>query len=136
MRTNPSTPKTIDDYIANFPPEVQSILEQVRLTIRQAAPGAEETISYKIPAFKLNGKYLIYFAGYKNYISIYPAPTGVAKFAKAAARYGTGKGTFRFLLDEPIPYSLISRVVKFRAKENRDMAASQAKKKGTLQRRV
>jgi len=127
MRTNPTTPHNIDDYIARFPPDVQGILEQIRRTIRQAAPDAEETISYQIPTFTLKGKYLIYFAAYKKHIALYPAPRGVEPFKKALSVYAGGKGTVRFPLDEPIPFNLISRMVKFRVKAN--LARTEAKGK-------
>ena len=112
------TPKTIDEYIAGFPPDVQELLQKVRATIQKAAPEAEETISYKIPTFNLNGRYLIYFAGYKKHISLYPAPIGNPEFAEEIAPYESGKGTLKFPLDGPIPFRLITRIVKFRAKEN------------------
>ncbi|HZQ10589.1 MAG TPA: DUF1801 domain-containing protein [Anaerolineae bacterium] len=129
MKSSQSSPKTIDEYIAGFPSDVQDILQKVRLTIRQAAPDAEETISYKIPTFTLNGKYLIYFAAYKKHIALYPAPTGIEKFKQALTAYGGGKGTLKFPLDKPIPYSLITRIVKFRAKENLGRAKAKAKQK-------
>lgn len=110
-------PATIDAYIAAFPAGVQAILEQVRATIREAAPGAQETISYQIPTFTLNGKYLIYFAAYKRHISVYPAPIGVAEFEAAVSTYGAGKGTLKFPLDKPIPYDLIARLVEYRLAE-------------------
>jgi uncharacterized protein YdhG (YjbR/CyaY superfamily) len=118
MRTNPTAPQDIDDYIAGFPPEVQEILEKIRLTIKQAAPAAAETISYKMPTFTLNGTYLIYFAAYKKHVSLYPAPVGQAEFQAELSAYESGKGTARFPLDKPIPFDLISKIVKFRLKEN------------------
>jgi|SRR5581483_1479173 len=129
MKSNQSDPKNIDEYIAGFPPNVQDILQKIRLTIRKAVPDAEETMSYKIPTFTLNGKYLIYFAAYKNHIGLYPAPTGIEKFKQALDEYGGGKGTLKFPLDEPIPYSLITRIVKFRAKENLGRPKANRKKK-------
>jgi uncharacterized protein YdhG (YjbR/CyaY superfamily) len=111
------TPKDIDQYIASFSPEVQAILEKVRLTIRNAAPGAEETISYKIPAFRLN-RILVYFAAFKNHIGLYPPVRGDAKLVKAASAYAGVKGNLQFPLDQPIPYGLIERIVKFRVKQN------------------
>ena len=118
MRTNKSVPKNIDAYIAGFPNDVQEILEKIRKTIRKAAPDAEETISYLIPAFTLKGKYLVYFAAYKKHIGLYPAPRGSEKFKKELSRYEGGKGTVRFPLDKPIPLALITRIVKFRIKQN------------------
>ena len=114
--TNRSAPKNIDEYIGAFSPEVQSILEKIRLTIRQAAPEAEEKISYKMPAFTLDGD-LIYFAAFKKHIGVYPPVRGDEKLSKALSRYKGEKGNLKFSLDEPIPYSLIARIVKFRMKE-------------------
>jgi uncharacterized protein YdhG (YjbR/CyaY superfamily) len=119
-------PTTIDEYIAAFPDDVQKKLEQVRTTIKKAAPGAEERISYGIPAFNLNGQYLIYFAGYKKHIGMYPVPGGVKEFEKDFAPYYTsGKGTIQFPLDKPMPAGLIKKIVKFRINNN----AEKAKKK-------
>ena len=111
-------PNNIDNYIAAFPKDVQEILEQVRATIKNAAPKAEETISYGIPTFKLNKVYLIYFAGFKKHIGIYPAPTGIKAFKKEFSPYKTGKGSVQFPLDKPMPLKLITQIVKFRIKEN------------------
>jgi len=109
--------KTVDDYIAGFPPEVQAILQKIRMTIRKAAPEAEETISYKIPAFKLDGA-LIYFAGYARHVGMYPITRTVKeKFGQELAAYEVGKSTARFPLDRRIPYALIGRIVKFRVAE-------------------
>jgi uncharacterized protein YdhG (YjbR/CyaY superfamily) len=113
-----SKAKTIDEYIARFPKDAQKALKQVRATIRKTAPGAEETISYAIPTFTLGGRYLVYFAGFKNYIGFYPAPTGIAAFQKEFAPYKVGKGSVQFPLDEPMPLELIAKIVKFRVKEN------------------
>jgi len=123
------TPKTIDEYIANFPPETQALLQKVRQTIKKAAPKAEEKISYQIPAFTLHGSYLIYFAGYKNHLSLYPAPRGHKEFKDVLAAYAGGKGTVQFPLDEPIPFRLITQIVKFRAKEALIKAKAKAKHK-------
>ncbi len=128
MKTAPTAPKTIDEYIADFPPDVQEILEKIRQTIRKAAPDAEETISYQMPTFKLKGN-LVYFAAFKKHIGFYPIPTGVEKFKKELAVYEQGKGSVQFPLDQPIPYGLISRIVKFRVKENLARAAAKGKKK-------
>jgi len=129
MRTDPTAPKTIDEYIAGFPHNVQEILEKIRMTIRRAAPEAEEKISYQIPTFTLKGKYLIYFAAHKEHIGLYPAPRGVEKFKKALSVYEGGKGTVRFPLDKPIPFGLISKIVKFRVKENLERSKARAKKR-------
>ena len=129
MKTKRTAPRNIDDYIAGFPRDIQAILEKIRMTIRKAAPAAEETISYQIPSFTLKGRYLIYFAAFKKHIGLYPAPKGIEEFKEALSLYQTGKGTMRFPLDKPIPFNLISRIVKFRVKENRARAAAKAKKK-------
>jgi len=120
--------KDIDEYIAGFPKDVQKILKKIRATIKKAAPKAEEAISYQIPTFNFHG-YLIYFAAYKNHIGVYPAPRGVEGFKKGLARYGAGKGTLRFPLDEPVPYDLITKIVEFRAKQNVEKAKIKAKGK-------
>jgi uncharacterized protein YdhG (YjbR/CyaY superfamily) len=110
-------PEDIDEYIKGFPNNVQKILQKIRKTIQKAAPDATEAISYAIPTFKLNGN-LIHFAAYQNHIGLYPAPRGVDEFKNDMARYEGGKGTARFPLDEPIPYDLITRIVKYRVKKH------------------
>jgi uncharacterized protein YdhG (YjbR/CyaY superfamily) len=107
----------IDQYISGFPEEIQEILQRMREAIRQAAPEAEETISYGIPTFKLNGN-LVHFAGYQNHIGFYPGTSGIQAFAKEFKGLKQAKGSVQFPLDKPIPYALIKRVVKFRVKEN------------------
>ncbi|HSE31570.1 MAG TPA: DUF1801 domain-containing protein [Pyrinomonadaceae bacterium] len=116
--------KDIDEYIADFPKDVQKILSKIRSTIRKAAPGSVEVISYQIPTFKLNGN-LLSFAAYKNHIGLYPAPRAVAAFKKDIDRYGASKATIRLPLDEPIPYELVTRIVAYRVKQN----SGKAKKK-------
>ena len=117
MNIKRAAPKTVDAYIAGFPDTVQACLRKMRATIKRAAPGAEETISYGIPTLKLNGP-LIYFAGFKAHLSIYPMATTIRKqFKNELSQYLSGKGTAKFPLDEPIPYPLIERIVKFRVKE-------------------
>ena len=130
MKTDQTAPQNIDDYFSDFPPEVQAILQKIRLTIRKAAPGAEETIKYQMPAFTLNGN-LVYFAAFKTHIGFYPIPTGIEKFKKELAPYEQGKGSVQFPLDQPIPYGLITKIVKFRVKENaaKAVAKAAAKKK-------
>jgi uncharacterized protein YdhG (YjbR/CyaY superfamily) len=105
--------KTIDEYINASPKNVQSILEKMRQTIKKAAPGAVETISYQIPTFKLNGKGLAYFAAFKNHIGFYPVPSGVTAFKKELAPYKQGKGSVQFPLDQPIPYDLVRKITVF-----------------------
>jgi uncharacterized protein YdhG (YjbR/CyaY superfamily) len=129
MKTKQTAPQDIDEYIAGFPSDVQEILEMVRLTIRKAAPDAEETISYQMPTFILKGNYLVYFAAFKKHIGFYPAPIGNAEFKADLSVYGAGKGTAKFPLDKPIPFDLITRIVRFRVKENLARAATKAKKK-------
>lgn len=108
----------IDEYIAGFPKGTQQVLEQVRAVIKREAPDAEETISYAIPAFSLNMHNLIYFAGYKNHISLYPVPKGSEAFKKEISKYKTGKGTMQFPLDKPLPLHLVTKIVKYSIKEN------------------
>jgi len=110
--------RTIDEYIKIFPQDVQSILERMRQTIRKAAPEAVEAISYQMPAFKLNGKSLVYFAGYKNHVGFYPVPSGIKAFKKELSQYKTGKGSVQFPIDKPVPHDLVKKIVIFRVKEN------------------
>jgi uncharacterized protein YdhG (YjbR/CyaY superfamily) len=120
-------PKTIDEYIALFPPEIQEILQRIRATIHETAPDAQEKISYRMPTFTLNGN-LVHFAAFKNHIGFYPPVRGDAKLMKELSVYAGEKGNLKFPLDQPIPYALITKVVKARVKENRERARS--KKKG------
>ncbi len=117
MPTVRPTPKSIDKYIASFSPEVQAILAKIRMTIRNIAPAAQETISYNIPTFTLNGV-LVHFAAFKEHIGFYPPVRGDAKLEKAVSRYAGEKGNLRFPLDRPVPYGLIERLVKLRVKQN------------------
>ena len=117
MTTSRVRPADIDEYIARFSPDVQAILEKIRLTIRQAAPDASEKISYNMPAFALGG-ILVYFAAFKKHIGLYPPVSGDAKLEKAISRYACPKGNLQFPLDQPIPYDLIERIVKLRMKQD------------------
>src|SRR5574341_2081418 len=108
MKTDQTAPKNIDEYIAGFPQDVQEILEKIRLTIRKAAPDAEETIKYRMPTFTLKGN-LVYFAAFKNHIGFYPVPSGIEKFKKELSVYKQGKGSVQFPLDQPMPHDLIRR---------------------------
>lgn len=108
---------TIDEYISDFPIEVQKILEKVRTTIQKAAPDATEAIKYAIPTFVLNGN-LVHFAAFKNHIGFYPATVGMEEFEKELSIYKKGKGSVQFPLGEPIPYDLISKITRFRTKQN------------------
>ena len=109
--------KSVDDYIATFPKNVQRILEEFRQAIRDAAPEAEETISYQMPAFKLKG-ILVWFAAHKNHIGFYPRMSAIESFKDKLSHYKVSKGTVQFPLNEPIPFELIKEMVKFRVKEN------------------
>jgi uncharacterized protein YdhG (YjbR/CyaY superfamily) len=122
MLTRAARPKSIDEYIAQFAPEVQAILVRIRSTIRNAAAGAEETISYQMPAFRLNG-ILVYFAAFKKHIGLYPPVKGDRGLEKAISIYAGEKGNLKFPLDQPIPYDLIERIVKLRVKQNLSKAA-------------
>ena len=109
--------QTINEYISLFPDNVKKILQSIRQTISQTAPQAEETINYQIPTFKLNGKNLVHFAGYKNHIGFYPTASGIKAFQKELSRWPSAKGSVRFPLDQPLPVNLIKEIVKFRVKE-------------------
>jgi len=120
--------KSIDEYIAGFPPDIQKLLMQMRTTIRKAAPKAEEAIKYAIPTFVLNGN-LVHFAAFKNHIGFYPAPSGIAEFKKELSVYDGSKGTIRFPFDKPLPLKLISDIVKYRVSMNQEKAKTKVKKK-------
>ncbi|MEQ8302693.1 MAG: DUF1801 domain-containing protein [Cyclobacteriaceae bacterium] len=113
---HPQKSKNIDHYIAGFPKDIQTILSQIRETIRKAAPKAEEKISYGIPTFAQNGN-LVHFAAFKNHIGFYATPTGHKAFSSELSKYKQGKGSVQFPLDQPMPLALISRIVKFRVDE-------------------
>lgn len=124
MPTSRKTPKNFDDYLVRFPKDVQQRLQKMRLTVKKAAPQAKEKISYGIPSFTLNGM-LVWFAAFKNHIGFYPRTSAIAAFKKELSAYKGAKGSIQFPFDKPLPLSLISRMVKFRLKEN----SSKAKKK-------
>lgn len=117
MPTSRKSPKNFEDYLERFPRDVQQRLKQMRLTIKKAAPQSKETISYGIPAFTLNGM-LVWFAGFKNHIGFYPRTSAIAAFRKELSAYKGAKGSVQFHFDKPLPLTLISRMVKFRVKEN------------------
>ena len=117
MKTISKTPDSIDTYIAQFPPEVQTLLTQMRQTIQKAAPSATEAISYQIPTFKLNGN-LVHFAGFKKHIGFYPGAAGIAAFQGELAGYKSAKGSVQFPLDEALPLALVAKIVKFRVNQN------------------
>jgi uncharacterized protein YdhG (YjbR/CyaY superfamily) len=115
--TKKATAKNVDEYVRSFPAEVRPILEKVRQTIKAAAPKASEVISYQIPAYQLNGM-LVYFGAWKNHIGFYPTGRGIEAFKKELSVYEGAKGTVKFPLDRPVPFGLISKIVKYRVKEN------------------
>lgn len=127
MESNKSTPKNINEYIANFPKDVQEILNNLRAIIQEAAPEAEEAISYQMPTFRLKGN-LVHFAAYKNHIGFYPMPSGIEKFKKELSLYEGAKGSVKFPIDKPLPFDLISKIVSFRVKENLEKAEAKSKK--------
>jgi uncharacterized protein YdhG (YjbR/CyaY superfamily) len=118
MKTHREPPRNIDEYIAGFPRAVQVVLKRVRSTIRKGMPGAEEGISYRIPAYKLHGRRVLYFAGWNQHYSLYPSTDRLVRaFKDELAPYEVGKGTIRFPLSEPVPVKLIENIARFRAKE-------------------
>jgi uncharacterized protein YdhG (YjbR/CyaY superfamily) len=119
--------KDIDGYIRQCPPGLRGTLQKIRATIRKAAPAAKEVISYRIPAFKQNGV-LVYFAAFPDHISFFPTSSGVSNFEKDLKPYKTSRGTIQFPLDKPVPFALIGRITKFRAREDAAKAAGKKKK--------
>jgi uncharacterized protein YdhG (YjbR/CyaY superfamily) len=111
-------PNSIDQYIETFPKEVQEKLLHLRKAIKEVIPEAEETISYQMPTFKINGKYIVYFAAFKKHIGFYPFPSGIEAFKKESSDYVTSTGAIQFPFDKPIPFDLVKKIVKFRVKEN------------------
>ena len=127
MKADQKAPKNIDEYIAGFPKDVQEILEKIRVSIRKAAPGAEEAIKYQMPTFVLKGN-LVHFAAWKKHIGFY-ASTGNEALKDELSVYAGPKGSLKFPLDKPMPYGLITKIVKFRVKENLERAKARGKKK-------
>lgn len=127
MEENKVTYESVDQYISAYASEVQEILQTLRKVIREAAPEAEEKISYQMPTFFLH-KNLVHFAAFKNHIGFYPAPQGIEAFKEELAKYKGAKGSVQFPIHEPLPYELITRIVKFRVEENQQQAAGKAKK--------
>lgn len=125
MKTPPA--KTIDEYIAAFPREIQARLKKVRALIRSAAPDAEEAIKYQIPTFVLNGN-LVHFAGYAKHLGLYPTPSAIQAFAKELSSYESAKGSVQFPHDEPLPLELIQKIVAFRVREAKTRAKLAKKK--------
>lgn len=128
MKAGGKNPTTIDEYIAGFPSDVQRILEKIRGIIQAAAPDAEEAIKYQIPTFVMHGN-LVHFAAFAKHIGLYPTPSAIEKFKDDLLDYKSAKGSIQFPLDQPIPYRLIQRIVKFRTTETRKLAASKAGKR-------
>jgi uncharacterized protein YdhG (YjbR/CyaY superfamily) len=128
MKENKIAFASIDDYISTFTPEVQEKLETLRKVINESAPEAEEKISYQMPTFALHGN-LVHFAAYKNHIGFYPAASGIEAFKHELSEYKGAKGSIQFPIDKPIPYQLISRIVKYRIAENIKQAENKLKKK-------
>jgi len=110
--------ENIDDYISDFPGETQKYLNEMRELIRKLAPDSVESISYAIPTFSVNGKYLVYFAGFKNHIGLYPTPVGMEAFKEELLNYKTGKGSVQFPLNKPLPIALITKIVKYQIEQN------------------
>ena len=117
MEENKTTYQSIDEYILQFSPEVQEILIKLRKVIKEAAPDAEEKISWQMPTFALYGN-LVHFAAHKNHIGFYPAPSGIETFKQELSEYKGAKGSVQFPIKRPLPYELISKIVKFRVVEN------------------
>jgi uncharacterized protein YdhG (YjbR/CyaY superfamily) len=128
MESNKNTFESIDEYILNFPPETQELLRMLKKVIQESVPDAKEKISYQMPTFELHGN-LVHFAAYKNHIGFYPAPRGIDAFKEELSGYKGAKGSVQFPIDKPLPYELISRIVKFRAVENIKNAEGKTRKK-------
>jgi uncharacterized protein YdhG (YjbR/CyaY superfamily) len=126
MIAKKQTPATVDEYISAFPKETQQLLQQVRAAVKKAAPKAEERISYGMPAYHYQGM-LVYFAGYEKHIGFYATPTGHHAFNKELSKYKQGKGSVQFPIHEKLPLALITKIVKFRVKENEEKAATKIK---------
>ena len=118
----------VDEYISGFPKDVRAKLEKLRATIQEAAPEAEEKISYQMPTYALKGN-LVHFAAYKKHIGFYPTPSGIEKFKEKLSAYKGAKGSVQFPIDEPIPYDLVREIVAFRVKENLEKAQAKRRKK-------
>lgn len=119
-------PNPVDAYIATFPAATQAVLQKIRATIRKAAPDAEESMAYGVGAFKRGGTYVIYYGGYAKHVAVYPVFRGDPVLDKALAPYSSGKATAKFMLDKPIPYGLIAKIVEAKVKENADRVAAKA----------
>lgn len=127
MKTERTTARNIDEYIEGYPKNVQALLRKIRLTIRKVAPHGEEAIKYQLPTLVLKGN-VVHYGAFKKHIGFYPTSSGTTKFKKELSRLKWEKGSIQFPLDKPIPYGLIARITKFRAKENLQRAESKKKK--------
>jgi uncharacterized protein YdhG (YjbR/CyaY superfamily) len=128
MKSEESGAEQVDKYIAGYPPDVQKILERLRATIRKAAPDAQESINYGVPTYTQNGN-LVHFGAAKKHIGFYPTPSAIEAFKKELSAYAGAKGSVQFPYDKPVPYALVTKIVKFRVKENRAKAEAKGKKK-------
>jgi uncharacterized protein YdhG (YjbR/CyaY superfamily) len=133
MNKKKTTVSTVDEYIEQFPKEVQKALRQIRAAVKRAAPGSIEKISYQMPAYAMTGN-LVYFAAHKSHIGFYPTSSGIAAFKEQLSRFAGAKGTVRFPLDKPIPVGLIAKIVRFRVEEDRNKTRLKTKRaKGRMQ---
>ena len=128
MKADAQKFQTVDEYLGSFPESTKRILKEIRKTIKKAAPSAEESISYNMPAFKFHGV-LVYYAGYQHHIGFYPTPSGIEAFKKELSEYVSAKGSVQFPIDKPMPLDLISEIVKFRVEENLEKEKTKLKKK-------
>ncbi|WP_055665138.1 iron chaperone [Desnuesiella massiliensis] len=128
MEGNKTTFNSIDEYISQFPPDIQDILQRLRAVIKEAAPEAQEKISYQMPTFTLHGN-LVHFAAHKNHIGFYPAPSGIEAFKDRLSEYKGAKGSVQFPIERPLPYGLVKDIVKFRVEENVKLTEEKLKKK-------
>lgn len=131
MEENKVVPKSIEEYILQFPPEIQEILQKFKKVIKESAPDAEEKISWGMPTFVLHGN-LVHFAAFKNHIGFYPSPSGIDNFKDELSEYKGAKGSIQFPIKKPMPYELISKIVKFRVAESIKIAEDKLKKKKTI----
>ncbi|MEO6550080.1 MAG: DUF1801 domain-containing protein [Ferruginibacter sp.] len=131
MKANAVPAKSVDNYIKDFPDDIQKLLQQVRATIKKTAPEAEELISYGMPAYKYHGM-LVYFGGYKNHIGFYPTPSGIEQYKRELSVYNCSKGAVQFPLDKALPQQLIAKMVSFRMKENLEKEAFKISKKNKI----
>lgn len=128
MEENKVTPQSIEEYILQYSPEIQEILQRLRKVIKESAPDAKEKISWRMPTFELHGN-LVHFAAFKNHIGFYPSPSGIDNFKHELSEYKGAKGSIQFPLKKPMPYELISKIVKFRVAENIKIAEDKSKKR-------